>query len=56
MAITKMSKPVLAAVNGPAMGAGCNLALACGLRIASDRAVFAQSFAKVGLFPDLGGT
>jgi len=56
LAIVKMSKPVLAAVNGPAMGAGCNLALACGLRIASDNAMFAESFAKLGLFPDFGGT
>ena len=56
LAIVKMSKPVLAAVNGPAMGAGCNLALACGLRIASQEAMFAQSFVKLGLCPDFGGT
>jgi 2-(1,2-epoxy-1,2-dihydrophenyl)acetyl-CoA isomerase len=54
--ITQMPKPVLAAVNGPAAGAGMNLALACDLRVASDYSSFAQSFAKVGLVPDFGGT
>jgi 2-(1,2-epoxy-1,2-dihydrophenyl)acetyl-CoA isomerase len=56
LALAGMPKPVLAAVNGPAAGAGCNLALACDLRIASDRASFTQSFAKIGLFPDMGAT
>lgn len=56
LAIADMPKPVLAVVNGPAAGAGMNLALACDVRMASDQASFGQNFAKLGLFPDFGGT
>ncbi|HYO92290.1 MAG TPA: enoyl-CoA hydratase-related protein [Pyrinomonadaceae bacterium] len=55
-AIREMSKPVIASVNGPAYGAGFNLALCCDLRLASESASFSQSFVKVGLHPDWGGT
>ncbi|HYP53320.1 MAG TPA: enoyl-CoA hydratase [Pyrinomonadaceae bacterium] len=55
-AIRQMRKPVIASVNGPAYGAGFNLALACDLRVAAESASFSQSFVKVGLHPDWGGT
>lgn len=54
--IARMNKPVIAAVNGVAAGAGCNLALACDYRIASEAAKFSQSFVRIGLQPDWGGT
>jgi enoyl-CoA hydratase/carnithine racemase len=47
--------PVVAAVNGPAIGAGCDLACMCDVRVASEQAVFAESFVKVGLVPGDGG-
>jgi 2-(1,2-epoxy-1,2-dihydrophenyl)acetyl-CoA isomerase len=56
LAIRQMTKPVIAAVNGPAFGAGANLAFACDLRVISTNASFSQSFLKVGLHPDWGGT
>ncbi|HEX8353754.1 MAG TPA: enoyl-CoA hydratase-related protein [Pyrinomonadaceae bacterium] len=55
-AIRQMLKPVVAAVNGPAYGAGFNLALACDIRLAAESATFSQSFVKVGLHPDWGGS
>src|SRR5437763_5640750 len=48
--------PVVAAVNGVAAGAGCNVALACDIVLAARSASFIQSFAKIGLIPDSGGT
>lgn len=53
--IRRMPQPVVAAINGAAAGGGMNLALACDMRIASHKAVFAQSFVKIGLIPDWGG-
>ncbi|HEX8162848.1 MAG TPA: enoyl-CoA hydratase-related protein [Pyrinomonadaceae bacterium] len=55
-AIRQMTKPVVASVNGAAYGAGFNLALACDLRVAAESATFSQSFVKVGLHPDWGGS
>jgi 2-(1,2-epoxy-1,2-dihydrophenyl)acetyl-CoA isomerase len=56
LALRTLPMPVIAAVNGVAAGAGANLALACDLVIAARSAVFVQSFSKVGLVPDTGGT
>lgn len=54
--LREIEKPTLAAVNGAAVGLGCDFALACDLRIASDRAFFAELFIKRGIMPDCGGT
>lgn len=56
LAMRDCQKPVIAAVNGAAAGAGMNLALACDMRIASTAARFSQAFVKRGLHPDWGGT
>jgi 2-(1,2-epoxy-1,2-dihydrophenyl)acetyl-CoA isomerase len=53
--IRRAKIPVIASVNGPAAGGGANLALACDLRIASERASFGQTFVRIGLHPDWGG-
>lgn len=55
LAVSRLEVPIIAAVNGPAIGAGCDLTMMCDMRIASERALFAESFVKVGLIPGDGG-
>lgn len=56
VSLREMAKPVIAAVHGPAVGIGCNYALAADLRIATTAARFGQVFSKIGLIPDGGST
>lgn len=56
LAFHRLDVPTIAAVNGPAIGAGCDLACMCDIRIASENAKFAESFVKLGLIPGDGGT
>ncbi len=54
-AVWNCELPLIAAVNGPAFGAGCDLTMMCDIRIASERAVFAENFVRVGIIPGDGG-
>ena len=51
----QLEKPIIGAINGAAAGGGCNLALACDIIFASEKASFIQSFVNVGLIPDFAG-
>jgi 2-(1,2-epoxy-1,2-dihydrophenyl)acetyl-CoA isomerase len=56
LSLRSLPIPVIAAVNGPAAGAGANIALACDVVVAARSAVFIQAFSRLGLIPDAGGT
>lgn len=55
LAVYHLEVPLIAAVNGPAIGAGCDLACMCDIRVAADTATFAESFVKIGIVPGDGG-
>jgi enoyl-CoA hydratase/carnithine racemase len=55
LAIERSETPIIAAVNGPAIGAGCDLSCMCDIRIAAESARFAESFVKLGIIPGDGG-
>ncbi|MGV0849924.1 crotonase/enoyl-CoA hydratase family protein [Mycolicibacterium phlei] len=55
-ALARLEVPLIAAVNGAAVGAGCDLAMMCDIRVASEKASFAESFVQLGLVPGDGGT
>ncbi|MEP7270788.1 MAG: enoyl-CoA hydratase [Acidobacteriota bacterium] len=56
LAMRALPKPIIARVHGHAVGVGCNIALACDILIASEKALFSEIFVKIGLMPDGGGT
>lgn len=56
LAMRRHDKPIIAAVNGPAVGAGCDFALACDIRIAGESARFSEIYTKLGIIPGNGGT